>query len=99
VFAAGDGVVVFAGPVAGRSLVSVQHHGDLRTTYEPLIVHVSAGQRVVAGGVLGLLLPGHVGCAGACLHWGARRGEEYLDPLRLLTAGRVRLLPWEGRRS
>ena len=97
VFAAGAGVVVFAGPVAGRSVVSLEHEGGLRTTYEPLIVHVTAGQRVAAGAVLGLLLPGHAGCAGACLHWGARRGEEYLDPLGLLGRGRLRLLPWEGR--
>ncbi len=99
VYAAGDGVVVFAGPVAGRGVVSVEHDGGLRTTYEPLVVHVTTGQRVAAGAVVGLLLPGHAGCAGVCLHWGARRGEEYLDPLVLLAEGRVRLLPWEGRVS
>lgn len=83
--------------VAGRGVVSIDHGGGLRTTYEPLIAQVSAGQRVALGAVIGLLLPGHTGCAGACLHWGLRRGAEYLDPLGLLTSGRVRLLPWEGR--
>jgi murein DD-endopeptidase MepM/ murein hydrolase activator NlpD len=29
----------------------------------------------------------------ACLHWGLRRGMDYLDPLALLAHGRVRLFP------
>ena len=42
-----------------------------------------------------LLADGHAGCtAEACLHWGLRRGEVYLDPLSLLRPPRVRLLPW-----
>ena len=32
-----------------------------------------------------------------CLHWGARRGDTYLDPLSLLRPlGPVRLLPWSS---
>jgi len=98
VLAAGDGVVVFAGSLAGRGVVSIDHGGGLRTTYEPLTVLVSAGRRVERGTVIGQLAPGHEGCAKApaCLHWGARRGREYLDPLGLLSSGHVRLLPWEG---
>jgi murein DD-endopeptidase MepM/ murein hydrolase activator NlpD len=101
VLSAGDGVVVFAGPVAGRGVVSVDHAGGVRTTYEPLVVLVVRGQRVALGTVLGRLVPGHVGCADApaCLHWGVRRGPEYLDPLGLLSSGRVRLLPWDGQTS
>jgi murein DD-endopeptidase MepM/ murein hydrolase activator NlpD len=42
----------------------------------------------------GRLVAGHPGCpAVACLHWGLRRGDAYLDPLTLLGLGRVRLLP------
>lgn len=94
VVAAADGVVAFAGAVAGRGVVSIDHSGGLRTTYEPLEVLVTAGQPVTRGAVVGKLLPGHPGCEEACLHWGVRRGTEYLDPLGLLARGRVRLLPW-----
>jgi murein DD-endopeptidase MepM/ murein hydrolase activator NlpD len=99
VLAAGDGVVVFAGMVAGRPVVSVQHAGGLRTTYEPVMPSVGAGEAVARGSPIGTLLPGHAGCpAAACLHWGLRRGETspetYLDPLLLLRPPRVRLLPW-----
>ncbi|GAA2222094.1 hypothetical protein GCM10010429_56520 [Micromonospora olivasterospora] len=92
--AAGAGVVLFAGPVAGRPVVTVGHGAGLRTTYEPVRADVRPGERVAAGAPLGQVLPGHAGCPeAACLHWGLRRGEEYLDPLALLGLGSVRLLP------
>jgi len=96
--AAGAGVVVFAGMVAGRGVVSVAHTGGLRTTYEPLTVgEVRVGDPVAAGQRIGVLSPGHPGCpVAACLHWGLRRESAYLDPLALLGAGRVRLLPEAG---
>lgn len=92
--AAGPGTVAFAGPVAGRPVISVLHPGGLRTTYEPVRPGVSLGDRVAIGAPLGTLLAGHADCpAGACLHWGLRKGADYLDPLALLGLGRVRLLP------
>lgn len=92
--AAGPGSVRFAGPVAGRAVVSIQHPDGLRTTYEPVHPLVTPGQRVRAGDVIGRLASGHVGCpTTACLHWGLRRGESYLDPLLLFGTPRVRLLP------
>ncbi|WP_434440059.1 M23 family metallopeptidase [Lentzea sp. E54] len=91
VLAAGDGTVVYAGAVAARTLVSLQHRNGLRTTYEPIAPAVSAGSSVTRGEVIGHLQEGH--CPSPCLHWGARRGDTYLDPLRLVSTGRVRLLP------
>jgi murein DD-endopeptidase MepM/ murein hydrolase activator NlpD len=94
VLAAGDGVVAFAGAVAGRPVVSIDHPGGLRTTYEPVDPTVGAGQAVARGSPIGVLGPGHEGCpAEACLHWGLRRGETYLDPMLLLRLPEVRLLP------
>lgn len=98
VLAVGPGIVVFAGPVAGRPVISIDHPNGLRTTYEPVTATVTPGQPVVRGQPIGALQPGHSGCAAAaCLHWGVRRGEEYLDPLWLLSPGHVRLLPNPGR--
>jgi murein DD-endopeptidase MepM/ murein hydrolase activator NlpD len=95
VLAAGDGVVAFAGQVAGRPVVSVQHADGLRTTYEPVQPGVAAGQVVARGSPVGVLVAGHGGCpVEACLHWGLRRGAVYLDPVLLLRPPRVRLLPW-----
>ncbi|GAA0458026.1 hypothetical protein Ade02nite_07260 [Paractinoplanes deccanensis] len=94
VLSAGPGTVVYAGVLAGRGVISVAHAGGLRTTYEPVTPSVSVGDVVAGGAVIGALQGGHPGCAApACLHWGLRRGELYLDPLALLGLGRVRLLP------
>lgn len=92
---AGAGTVVFTGTVAGRGVVSIAHADGLRTTYEPLRpARLRVGETVAAGQEIGRLDPGHPGCpAAACLHWGLRRGDTYLDPLTLLGLGRVRLLP------
>lgn len=85
VVAAGPGVVRFAGSVAGRGVVSVDHGSGLRTTYEPVTASVVAGRRVAAGDVLGRLAgPGSHCEGGPCLHWGALLGDRYLDPLALL---------------
>ena len=96
--AAGDGVIAFAGRVAGRAVVSIDHPGGLRTTYEPVVAVVSAGDPVLAGQVIGrLVLEGSHCLPASCLHWGARRGQTtYLDPLSLLATVRVRLLPVWG---
>lgn len=94
VLSAGAGVVVYAAPLADRGVVSVDHTGGLRTTYEPVQATVQAGQVVARGQQLGILAAGHPGCpVAACLHWGLRRDRAYLDPLVLVRPARVRLLP------
>lgn len=93
VLAAGDGVVVFAGTVAGKPVVSVDHAGALRTTYEPVTALTSAGSRVRRGEPIGTLASGHPGCAGPCLHWGLRRGRNYLEPTALVRTTPIRLKP------
>lgn len=97
--ASAAGRVTYAGLLAGRGVVVVSH-GALRTTYEPVEASVRVGQVVALGEVVGRLSPGHLGCAAAaCLHWGLRRGEQYLDPVRLVERGPVRLLPVEAARG
>jgi murein DD-endopeptidase MepM/ murein hydrolase activator NlpD len=92
VLAAGAGRVTYAGQLAGRGVVTVTH-GALRTTYEPVSASVRVGGLVRAGDPIGALVGGHAGCpVEACLHWGLRRGQDYLDPVRLVRAGPVRLL-------
>lgn len=95
VSAAADGIVVFAGQVAGKPVVSVEHSGGLRTTYEPVEASVTAGRRVGRGDPLGQVVAGHESCpTAACLHWGLRRDrDDYLDPLPLVRRPVIRLHP------
>ena len=91
--AALPGAVTFAGSLAGRGVVVVDH-GATRTTYEPVAASVAVGTPVAAGAQVGTLeLAGSHCFPRACLHWGWIEGETYLDPLRLVGAGPVRLLP------
>jgi murein DD-endopeptidase MepM/ murein hydrolase activator NlpD len=95
------GVVSFVGTVAGVAVVTVSH-GTTSTTYQPVAASVVVGQTVAAGQEIGTLLAGHACPAAACLHWGLRQGDDYLDPLSLLATSPVRLIgadQWEQLRQ
>ena len=92
VLAAGDGVVAFAGIVAGKAVVSIDHADGIRTTYEPVTSSLKAGDQVVGGEVIGTLTLGH-GLVPP-VHLGAKVGQDYLDPVTLIRAPVViRLYP------
>jgi murein DD-endopeptidase MepM/ murein hydrolase activator NlpD len=98
--AAADGVVAFAGPVAGGLFVSVDHPDGVRTTYSWLeAVALRRGDMVRRGDVLGTTGAGHVGIDPPHLHFGALVGDVYIDPMLLLEPGSlvglVRLAPLE----
>jgi len=76
VVAIGPGVVVFAGPIAGERYVTVQHSDGLRSSYSYLATIAVREGEVVREDTM-------VGLAGARLHLGVRRGDEYLDPALL----------------
>jgi murein DD-endopeptidase MepM/ murein hydrolase activator NlpD len=91
----GDGVITFAGDVAGRGVVVILHPSGLRSTLEPVAPSVAMGQDVRRGAVVGTLEAVGSHCAPReCVHWGVRRGEDYIDPLDVLEGfGPIRLLP------
>jgi murein DD-endopeptidase MepM/ murein hydrolase activator NlpD len=87
------GTVTFAARLAGRGVVVVDH-GATRTTYEPVSATVRVGDELARGQLIGTLeLAGSHCFPQACLHWGWKRGEIYLDPLLLVGRGQVVLLP------
>ncbi len=103
--AAAPGKVAFAGTVAGRGVLTIElprsGRPPLRTTYEPVRPTVRKGASVRAGQPVAVLQRGPFHCRGPCLHWGLRRGKEYLNPLSLLPpsmlhGGHSRLLPIFG---
>lgn len=83
VHAAAEGTIAFAGSVAGKPVVSIDHADGLRTTYEPVVAMVSAGSAVARGQPIGTVEAG--GHGEDDLHWGARRGRDhYVDPALLV---------------
>ena len=110
--AANDGVVSFAGSVAGTLHVTVAHPGGLRTSSSFLAsVSVRAGQTVARGEIIGTT--GGVGGDhdGEVLHLGLRVGDRYVDPMllfrptdltklvRLVPAGEPTEAPWSPARE
>jgi hypothetical protein len=88
--AAADGVVTFAGLVAGARHVTVLHADGLRTTASYLAtIDVVVGQHVHQGD--------RIGTTGDPLHFSARNGDAYLDPASLFADGapQVRLVPFD----
>ncbi|NHW49400.1 M23 family metallopeptidase [Paenarthrobacter sp. MSM-2-10-13] len=80
VTAPSDGVVTFAGVVVDRPVVTIDHGDGLKSSFEPVTSELKAGDTVRKGQVMGTVEPGHCNST-ACLHWGVRRGEDYVNPL------------------
>lgn len=92
VHASAAGVVVWAGQLAGRNVISIEHENGLRTTYEPVSPVIVQGDTVQAGETIGFLDAGHCG-ESSCLHWGAKRSKDsYVNPLSLLEPRTIRLV-------
>lgn len=96
VSAVAAGTVAFAGRIAGRGVLVIEHPGHspapLRSTYEPVEAVVQAGELVAQGQRIGSVgTGGH--CDGECLHLGARIGSgrpaSYRSPAALLICAPV----------
>jgi murein DD-endopeptidase MepM/ murein hydrolase activator NlpD len=78
-----DGVVAFAGSVAGRGILTIDHGNGLVTTLEPVTTALAPGTPVVGGeDVANLGLGGHA--APGALHFGVRLDGRYINPMLLL---------------
>lgn len=79
------GVVAFAGSVAGALWVSIDHLDGVRTSYGYLSsIAVAEGDVVARGEVIAGSGLGHPGTPIPHLHFGARFGGSYIDPMLLL---------------
>lgn len=94
--AAADGVVAFAGPVAGRGVLSIDHGDGVVSAIEPVAASVAVGDPVTAGSRVAVTTEGGH-CDGRCVHFGVRVHGEYVSPLLFLGGlPRAVLLPLSG---
>ena len=83
VLAPASGVIAFAGQVAGRAVLTIDHGDGLVTTLEPVQSDLAPGAVVQQGSTVGhLTVGGHT--ADGVLHFGVRLDGEYINPLVLL---------------
>lgn len=87
------GTVAFAGRVADRGVLTIDHGDGLVSSYEPVAPSVSAGTRVARGDAIATVdAGGHT--APGDLHLGLRRDRAYVNPLLLIgEVPRAVLLP------
>lgn len=85
VVAPAPGTVAFAGRIGGHLFVTLDHGGELTTTYSWVsATSVREGDPVTAGQAFAATGTGHPGSAVPHLHFGVRLAGSYLDPLAFL---------------
>jgi murein DD-endopeptidase MepM/ murein hydrolase activator NlpD len=77
------GTVSFVGVVVDRPVITIDHGNGLRSSFEPVESTLTAGTVVGMGEVIGTVRPGHCS-ASPCVHWGVRRGDDYVNPLQFV---------------
>lgn len=86
-----SGTVSFVGVVVDRPVITIDHGDGLRSSFEPVESPLVTGAVVAKGDVIGMLRPGHCGTL-ACVHWGVRQGDAYVNPLQFVTDLRPSIL-------
>lgn len=87
------GIVAFAGQVAGRGILTIDHGDGLVSTLEPVVTELLPGARVAAAAPVGWSSTGGHTAAGS-VHFGVRLDGAYINPMVLLGAvPRAVLLP------
>lgn len=76
-----DGRVSFSGRVVDRPVVTIDHGNGLRSSLLAVASELRAGDTVASGDPVGTVAASSH-CA--CLHWGVRRGDAYVNPLQFV---------------
>lgn len=78
-----DGIVAFAGRVAGRGVLTIDHGDGLVTTLEPVDTVLGPGTAVRRGEDVGTVTLGGHSAPGE-VHFGVRLDGRYINPMLLL---------------
>ncbi|WP_368660380.1 M23 family metallopeptidase [Kocuria sp.] len=88
VYAPADGTVSHVGTVVDRNTITIDHGDGLRSSFEPVDSDLKRGERVRKGQLIGILENGNhcMFSIRACVHWGVRLGDDYVNPLQFIGA-------------
>ncbi len=93
IYAPMDGVVSFAGTVAGKNVVSVRH-ATRTSTFEPAQTDLAVGAAVNRGDAMARVEGRSDHCDAICLHWGVKtEAGSYIDPASAALPHRIVLKP------
>ncbi|MBW3089104.1 M23 family metallopeptidase [Bifidobacterium sp. 82T24] len=89
-----DGRIAFAGTVATKHVVTIEHDAGIITTYEPAVSDLPPGSAVVQGQRFATVRGGSDHCGESCVHWGMKTGRTtYMDPEHAVNPQRIVLKP------
>lgn len=77
------GIVSYAGMVASRGVVAIDHGDGVVSAIEPVEALVATGDPVTAGEAIGTVTSGGH-CTSGCVHFGVRVHGEYVSPFLFL---------------
>ncbi|MFT8703972.1 M23 family metallopeptidase [Bifidobacterium aquikefiricola] len=83
-----SGIISFQGKVAQKSVVSIQH-GALTFTFEPATTSFATGEHLMQGQPFATVAGVSDHCEDSCIHWGIKRGDDYLDPASRVARTRI----------
>lgn len=93
IVAPASGTITFSGSVGGKNSVSLTLSNGVVLSFEPAISSFPKGTSIEKGATLALVKGHSDHCDSRCVHWGARRGGNYIDPRTALTTVRIILKP------
>ncbi|MCI1984157.1 MAG: M23 family metallopeptidase [Bifidobacteriaceae bacterium] len=98
IVAPAQGVVTFAGMVAGKNEVSIKTGqspslDSVVFSFEPATTTLRKGDSVAKGAKIATVTGHSDHCDGSCVHWGARKNGSYVDPRTALTPVHIILKP------
>ncbi|MGG5172109.1 M23 family metallopeptidase [Pseudarthrobacter sp. J1738] len=91
VYAPEAGVVTFRGTVVDRPVITIDHGGGLRSSFEPVESSLAVGSAVSKGQLIGTVNTGHCALT-LCVHWGVRQDDVYQDPMSFIVDQRPSVL-------
>lgn len=78
------GTVAFTGWVVDRAVITIDHGGGLKSSFEPVNPSVKQGDVVARGQILGTVAGVDHCPPSGCVHWGVRRNGDYVNPLQFV---------------
>jgi murein DD-endopeptidase MepM/ murein hydrolase activator NlpD len=92
-----DGVVKLVQKIANTPIVVIDHQNGLRSTFQPASSDLKVGDPVKKGDVVGKVDAkddfAQTHCTlEHCIHWGVKKGDDYINPAALVNCCPVVLL-------
>ncbi|GAA1745924.1 M23 family metallopeptidase [Rothia terrae] len=80
------GTISFSGKVVDRTVITITHPDGKKSSFEPVTNPLPIGTKVTKGQPIAAIDASQHHCPSLtlCVHWGVRKGDEYINPWLLI---------------